>query len=71
MKEISGETKREIIGKLRFHRLRIAELLEPFDNDTKNFLLMMSTLDGDGAPCVYDSEDVTDKINNSVQGEIQ
>ena len=71
MKEISGETKRELIGKIRFHRLRIAELLEPFDNDTKNFLLMMSTLDGDGAPCVYDSEDVTDKINNSVQGEIQ
>ena len=62
MKEISGETKREIVGKIRFHRLRIKELLEPFDKDTKNFLLMMSIFDGDAAPYVYDSADVSDEI---------
>ena len=60
--EISGETKRELIGKIRFHRLRIVELLKPFDNAERNFLLNMACMDGDGAPCVYDSADVGDEI---------
>ena len=69
MKGISGASKRELIGKIRFHRLRMIELLKPFEEDEKNFLIMMARMDGNGAPCVYDAEDVTDKINNFVQGE--
>lgn len=63
--ELSGQKQRELIGKLRFHRLRMIELLSPFDKDYKNFLMNMATMDGDGAPCVYDPAQLCkEKVND-------